>query len=144
MDLGGGRRLRRLARRAASSRVASIWALTDRLLTAKHGFGDLRGVGEVGDSGFEDFNARVVGSFLQFDQQVRVDFAGRADEGGDVVLVECVVGVGAGQLPDRRLGLGVDVGGEVVDTEYSAGGVDDSPHDHRGDLDRIASGVIHL
>ena len=55
-----------------------------------------------------------------------------------------VVRVGAGHVPDRGLGLDVDETGKVVDLIEGLRRVLDLPDDHRGDLDRVAVGVVDL
>lgn len=49
------------------------------LLAAKHGFGDPWSVGEVRDPGLDDLNTRIIGSFLQLDEQVGVDSCSMKD-----------------------------------------------------------------
>lgn len=60
------------------------------------------------------------------------------------VLVVCVIGVLDGDVPDCRLGLGGDELQEVVDLEERLGGVLDLPDHDRGQLDRVAVGVVDL
>ena len=55
-----------------------------------------------------------------------------------------VVRVARGRVAQRRLALHRDVVLVVVDFEDGFRGLDDPPHDDRGNVDRIAVLVVHL
>ena len=59
-------------------------------------------------------------------------------------VVVRVVGIARRQVAQRRLALHLHVVVVVVDFEHGFGGVDDLPHDDRGDLDRVALVVVDL
>ena len=55
-----------------------------------------------------------------------------------------VVGVFAGEVAERGLALHGHELLVVLDVEHGLGRVDDAPDDDRGDLDRVAAGVVDL
>jgi len=111
------------------------------LLAAEHDLGDLGGVGQVHEAGFDDIDAGNREAFLDLLAQLGRDLVGVGPE-RLLVLVVGVVRVMAGQLTDGRLALDGDEILVVVDVESGLGRVDDVPDDDGGDLNRIAAGVV--
>ena len=89
--------------------------------------------------------ARSKRSVSSFSSSV-VDLLLAGPEGQDllVVVLERVVGVGAGEVADGRFALDDDVVLVVVDFEGGVEGVFDLPDDDGGDLDRVAGLVVDL
>lgn len=112
------------------------------LLAAEHGGGDFRGVGEVGDAGFEDFDAGLGDSGLDFGFELVGDLLGVAAEGHGGGVVGVVVMVLGGEVAEGGLGLDVDEVVVTVDFEGGFGGVDHAPDDDGGDLDGGAVVVV--
>jgi hypothetical protein len=79
----------------------------------------------------------------QFDGELLGDLLGVAAQ-REPALVVGVVGILDGDVPYGRLGLGGDELGVVVDLEGGLRGVADLPDDDRGELDRVAVGVVDL
>ena len=79
----------------------------------------------------------------QLDRELLGDLLGVAAQ-RQAVLVVGVVRVLDGDVPDGGLGLGGDELQEVVDLEDGLRGVLDLPDHDRGELDRVAVGVVDL
>lgn len=92
---------------------------------------------------FEHLHAGVAQAGGEFAAQRLGDLVGVATQAHARAVV-LVVGVLAGEVPQRRLALDGDELGVVLDVEHGAGAVHDPPDDHGGDLDGAPGGVVHL
>ena len=92
----------------------------------------------MGEAGLDDVDPRIAESVLELGDDVRIG-AQR-----DVVAVEIVVGVLGSEVTDRGLALHDDIVVVLVHLEGRPCCVDDPPDDDRGDLDRVALGVVDL
>src|SRR5699024_4637581 len=115
-----------------------------RLLAAQHRFGHLGGITQIGNSSLENINAGGVHTFLERRQQIRIHLLWLTDQRCLAAVVERIVGVCAGHVPYRRLGLDPNVIHEILDAELRGSRVDDAPYDHGRDMDGIAVRIIDL
>jgi hypothetical protein len=97
----------------------------------------------VADAGLEHLDAGLGQPILDLAFQVLGDGGGVAAQRGVLIVVR-VVRVAGGEIAQRRFALDVDVVVVVVDLEERFGGVDDTPDDDGGDLDRVALEVVDL
>ena len=96
----------------------------------------------MADARLDDLDAGLGEAVLDLLLQVLGDL--RVCRAARSALVVRVVGVARRQVAQRRLALDLDVVVVVVHFEDRLGGIDDAPHDDRGDLDRVAVVVVHL
>src|SRR5690625_4983137 len=112
-----------------------------RLLPLEHGTGDLRGVGQLRDAGFDDRHTGGRDPGGHFVGELRRDLIGIVAQ-GHPTRVGGVVGIGIRDVPDGGLGLDGHELLEVVDFEHRLCGVPDLPDDDGADLDRVAVEVV--
>src|SRR5699024_7632547 len=111
------------------------------LLPLEHGTGDLRGIGQLCDAGFDDRHTCGRDAGGDFVGELRRDLIGIVAQ-GHPTRVGGVVGIGVRDVPDCGLGLDGHEFLEVVDFEHRLCGVLDPPDDDGADLDRIAVEIV--
>ena len=116
------------------------------LLAAQHRLGYLGRVGQMRETRVVDHDAGLLQAHGQFLLEGGGHFLDVAAERDLVVLRagHLVVGVGGGHMAQRSLALRVHVGVVVVHVEERLRRVLHAPHNDVGDLDGIATLVVHL
>src|SRR5699024_458613 len=104
----------------------------------------LGGITRFGYSSLENIDTGGIHTFLERRQQILIHLLRLTDQRCLAAVVERIIGICAGHVPYRRLGLDPYVIHEIVDTELRGSRVDDAPYDHGRDMDGIAVRIVDL